>query len=184
MKRIIFLVIALLATSCSMLPPQVPTTIKERLAVGSTLKLNQSLQIPEDRLYIYIQNGRVMPIKNFNTVDVYSPYCMLYLKEETRQPHTVMPDKFTITKIIEWEGYYSLRNRYQISRLVKVATERDAGIDIIMYATILSLHSDKQPDIKQMVCGHWDEQSIVEPLTLEQLKTALGSLMTIEAKGR
>jgi len=42
------------------------------------------------------------------------------------------------------------------------------------------LHSDRQPAVKELVCGHWDEQGIVEPLTLTEMKTALGDLMTID----
>lgn len=192
MKKIIFLMVTLLMTSCGMLPPHVPVTIKERLAVGSILKLNRAIEIPQDRSFIYIANGKVAPIKNFNTVDIYSPYCMFYLKDEVSQVHTINPDRFKVTKITEWEGYYSsgdlLKYAYASNQytglvktgLVKAGLERENNMDIIMYATILRLHSSMQPEVKEIVCGHWEEKSLVEPLTLDELKSALGDLITIE----
>lgn len=194
MRIVTFLLVILLTTSCSMLSPQVAVTIKERLAVGSVLKLNQSIEIPQERSFVYIAKGKVAPFKNFNTVDIYSPYCMLYLNHENRQPHTIMPDQFEIIKITEWDGYKSHRSLYKYARLnalpagmikTRLATRSlniRSGTDIIMYATILRLHSSKQPEVKEIVCGHWDEKSLVEHLTLGELKTALGDLITIEAK--
>lgn len=176
-----------------MLPTSVPVTIKERLPVGSILNLTltQPLDIPINRSFIYIANGKVALLKNFNTVDVYEPYCMFRLHKEVTQAHLVLPDQFEVTKIIEWEGYYSINDyrkfAHKIIRsggLIKAGfvNDNESGSNIIRYATILSLYSNKQPDVKELVCGHWDEQSLVEPLTLEEMKTALGSLITIGSK--
>jgi len=195
MRRVFVLILAFIISGCSSLPQVVPVTIKEGLAVGSSINLNQSIVIPKDRSFIYIANGQVAPLKNFNTVDIYSPYCMFYLKHEAKQPHTIRPGKFEVIKITEWEGYYSLRRLLKYTQLNvqpvglvktrfnKAGSNRDGGFEIIMHATILRLHSSTQPEVKEMVCGHWDEQSLVEPLTLDGLKSALGKLMTIEANG-
>lgn len=194
MKTAIFLIVTLLTASCSIVPPKVPATIKERLPVGSILKLNQSVIIPKDRSFIYIANGKVAPLKNYNTVDIYSPYCMFYINNETSQSHTIMPDRFEITKITEWEGYKSHRSVYKYAsvntqpagliktRLASRSLSIRGGMDITMYATILRLHSSKQPEVKEMVCGRWDDPTEVTHLTLDELKIALGDLMTIKVK--
>lgn len=195
MRRVFVLILTFIISGCSSLPQTVPVTIKEGLAVGAHINLNQSIVIPKDRSFIYIANGKVAPLKNFNTVDIYSPYCMFYLKHEAKQPHTIKPGKFEVTKITEWEGYYSLGSLLKYTQLNiqpaglvktgfnKAGSNLDSGFEIIMHATILRLHSSAQPEVKEMVCGHWDEQSRVEPLTLDGLKSALGKLMTIEARG-
>ena len=195
MKRVIFILIALLTTSCSMWPTLVvPITIKERVAVGSIIKLNQEIEIPQGRSFIYIQNGNIAPIQNYNAVDIYTPYCMLYINHEARKPHIIKPDRFEITKVIEWEGYQSKRSLYEYAKvnsqpggLIKTSLASRSlniggGLDSTMYATILSLRSAKQPKVKQMVCGRWDDPTVVTHLTFGELKSALGDLMTIEAK--
>lgn len=179
----------LLTTSCSSSLIQQPVTIKELLPVGSTLRLTQTLTIPKDRSSIYIAFGKVAPLKNFNTVDIYEPYCMFRLHDEVPDARQVLADQFKITKIVEWEGYYSRldyrnvtsrHNRESGFRKVATMNASDGGPSIMMHATVIGLHSNKQPEVKEIVCGHWDEQSLVEPLTLEQMKTALGDLFAIE----
>lgn len=189
MKKMIISVMILLTTSCSSSLIQHPVTIKELLPVGSTLRLTQALTIPKDRSSIYIAFGKVAPLKNFNTVDIYEPYCMLRLHDEVPDARQVLADQFKITKIVEWEGYYSRldyrnvtsrHNRESGFRKVATMNASDGGPSIMMHATVIGLHSNKQPEVKEIVCGHWDEQSLVEPLTLEQMKTALGDLFIIE----
>jgi len=58
----------------------------------------------------------------------------------------------------------------------------DAAPGIVMYATIISLFSEKQAGVKKIVCGHWDEPHLVEPLTLKELITALGDLIIVNKK--
>lgn len=189
MKKIIISVMILLTTSCSSLLTQQPVTVKELLPVGSALRLTQALTIPKDHSSIYIAFGKVAPRKNFNTVDIYEPYCMLRLHNEAPDAHQVLADQFKITKIVEWEGYYSRLNyrnvasrNNQAGGFLKVGAMNHSSswAGIIMHATVIGLRSEKQPSVKEIVCGHWDEQSLVEPLTLEQMKTALGDLFIIE----
>lgn len=191
MKKVILLILVLFTASCNLSRYHTPVTIKELLPVGSTLQLTQTLEIPEDRLFIYIANGKVMPLKNYNTVDIYQPYCMFRLYKAAAQPRQVMPDQFEITKIVEWEAYYGDLNTQKFTNAVsnkgefiKVSAVNydDGGSRTVMYATIMSVRSEKQPEVKELVCGHWDDQAIVEPLTLQELKTALGNLIRIAIK--
>jgi len=183
MNKIVALLLVLLTSFSNLSLAYEPVTIKNLLPVGSTLHLTQALEIPKDRLYIYISHGKVAPIKNYNTVDIYQPYCMFYLYEETSQARQILPDQFKITKVVEWEGYYSRLNSpyLRVSGLnkMRMVIDDDEGSSTIMHATILSLRSDKQPEVKQLVCGHWDDQTLVEPLTLEEMKSALGDLILI-----
>jgi len=106
MKKKAAVLFFFLTSSCSVLTVQEPFTIKKFLPVGSTLQLTKPLDIPASRSYIYIANGKVAPLKNFNTVDIYEPYCMFGYAQESAQPRQILPDNFEITKIVEWDGYY------------------------------------------------------------------------------
>lgn len=193
MNKVALLLLALISTSCNLSLQHKPVTIKELLPVGSILRLTQTLVIPADRSFIYIAHGKVAPLKNYNTVNIYEPYCMFRLQKEAPMVRKVLADKFEVTKVVEWNRYYGsldnnnlVRNNNRAGKLLKVGTSInfDSGIDIVMYATILRLHSDQQSEVKELVCGHWDEYSIVEPLTLEEMQSALGDLIIIESNAK
>lgn len=189
MNKVMLLLLFLLTSSCNISLTYKPETIKELLPVGSTLRLTQVLEIPANRSMIYIAHGKVAPLKNINTVDIYQPYCMFYLDKESSQVRQVVPDTFDVTKVVEWEDYHGSNGQIKLASLDLAQNgvygifsdhRDDGGPDIIMYATILSIRSDKQPEVKELVCGHWDDQGIVEPLTLKEMKSALGDLIVIE----
>ncbi|MCW8988626.1 MAG: hypothetical protein OQK75_13255 [Gammaproteobacteria bacterium] len=191
MKKLILLIFVILTSSCSLVPTQRPVTIKELLPVGSILNLTQTLVIPKDRSFIYIANGKVAPLKNYNTVDIYEPYCTFHLRSETKRAQQIEPDQFEVTKITEWEGYHGFNGYMRFASknirtggLIKTSfvNDNNGGPSIVMYATILRLQSNKQPDVKELVCGRWEQQSLAEPLTLEEMKTALGDLIIISNK--
>ena len=189
MKNFILLISISLIVSCNIQPAKEIISIKDRLQVGSSLHLTQELLIPKGRMFIYIANGKVIPIKGYNTFDFYKPYCMFYLQRESSQDITIFPDTFEVTDVLEWEGYYSqsssvfknTKNNVSSSgRLIKV----DDGRGEIMYATILSLFSEKQAEVKKLVCGHWDDHYRIEPLSFEQLKTLLGKIIEIDVANK
>lgn len=192
MKKLTLFLLIFSLPACSLLTPKNPTTIKQLLPVGSTLRLTQALVIPPDHSYVYIAYGEVVPLRPINSVDIYYPYCMFRLDKVSSQARKVEPDTFTVTKIVEFEDYYGQRDGIQYTGDHRVSYRGDvrisgsvgiddgAGPSLIMYATIMSLHSERQPEVKELVCGHWDDQGTVEPLTLEEMKQALGDVIVIE----
>lgn len=188
MNKIIVFILVLSIASCSIPQVQNPMNIKALLTVGSTLRLTQKLLIPKDRSFIYIANGKIAPLKNYNTVDIYEPYCMFYLDKEESYQQKVLPDEFEITNIIEIERDFAKLNVMKAvgtfaktSEIIKTGAVGgdDGGPSIVMYATIINLYSDKQHNVKKLVCGHWNDQYESEPLTLEEMKYALGDLILI-----
>lgn len=192
MKRILLSLLFLSICSCTLMTPKNPVTIKHLLPIGAKLKLTQALIIPPDHSYVYIAYGAVVPFKPFNTVDIYRPYCMFRLQTVSNKSRQVEPDTFTVTRIVEIEDYSGLRYHRQNPAMLPVSYKGDlrihgglgidggAGPSLIMYATVISLQSERQPEVKELVCGHWEDQGTVEPLTLEEMKQALGDLIVIE----
>jgi hypothetical protein len=173
-----------------------PVSVRALVPVGSKLTLKQPLEIPEERSSIWIYRGKVEIYKN---VDVYYPHCQFRMQKVSKSRRVVQPDSFVITKINEWEDYtYSDHIRVagldvvdaRISGSVGIgvgggavavgAGVGDGGPSLIKYATILSLKSGKQPQVKEMVCLHWGDRGMIEALTLEETRGALGSLFSIE----
>lgn len=187
MNKILTLLVVLLTSSCSLPLDYKRVTVKELLPIGSMLHLTQKIDIPADRSFIYIAHGKVAPLKNYNTVDIYQPYCTFHLYDESSQARKIIPDQFEVTKIVEWQRDFgrldNKKNAYatnRAGRFIKTTIAGDGGPSIVMYATILSLRSTKQPEVKEIVCGHWNDPAEVEPLTLQEMKSALGELITID----
>lgn len=187
MNKILTLLVVLLTSSCSLPLDYKHVTVKELLPIGSMLHLTQKIDIQADRSFIYIAHGKVAPLKNYNTVDIYQPYCTFHLYDESSEARTIIPDQFEVTKIVEWERDFgrleNKNNAYATNhagRSIKTSMAGDGGPSIVMYATILSLRSTKQPEVKELVCGHWNDPGEVEPLTLQEMKSALGELITIK----
>ena len=188
MKKIIILLSYLLISACNV-PVNTPLiSVKNTLPVGSILKLTQTIVIPANRSYMYIANGEVKKLKNYNTVDIYQPYCTIHLHKEHSQARKISPDYFKVTKIEEWERDFGsiLNNNNRFvkhfrSRFIKTNMSDDQGPSIVMHATILTLHSSTQPNVKELVCGHWNDPHEIEPLTLKEMKSALGKLIIINA---
>ena len=187
MKKIIVMLSLLLTSGCSM-PVNIPlASIKNTLPIGSVLQLTQTIVIPADRSYMYIANGELKKLKNYNTVNIYYPYCTIHLHNDSEKSRQIMPGHFEVTKIEEWEREYgSLFNKNKTfvqrsgGRFIKTSMSDGGGPSIVMHATIISLRSINQPEVKELVCGHWNDPSELEALTLNEMKSALGELIIIK----
>lgn len=187
MKKTILLVIFLFASACNVPVHSPLESIKDNLPVGSILQLTRTIIIPADRSYMYIANGEVKKLKNYNTVNIYQPYCTIHLYKESTLTRKIEPDFFEVTNILEYErnygrlfDYKNNMTEYHNGRFIKISKHDGGGPSIVMYATILSLRSTKQPEVKELVCGHWNDPAEIEPLTLKEMKSALGDLMVIK----
>lgn len=162
-----------------------------RIPVGSTLMLNQTLTIPADRSTIYIFRGKVV---TYNDVDIYYPHCQLRMKKISNKQRTVSPDSFLITKINDWEDYHaSGSSNVRITFGVGIGTRIGSsghvaigfglgggGPSIIKYATIISLQSDSQPEVKDIICAHWGDSGDIEAVTIKETRVAMGDIFTLK----
>lgn len=188
MKKSIVLLSLLLTTSCSITVNTPLLSIKDRLPVGSTLQLTQTIIMPADRSFMYIANGEVKKLKNYNTVDSYQPYCTIHLHKVSSEAREIKPDDFQVTKIVEWERDFGriFNNKNKLAKrdhggFIKTSMNDNAAPSTVMYATIMSLRSTKQPEIEELVCGYWDDHWKDKFLTLKEMKSALGGLIIIKS---
>lgn len=197
MKRIAVIVVSMMIVTACQTTDYMgdETSYRYRIPVGSTLTLNQPLTIPADRRSIYIFRGKVVTYKN---VDIYYPHCRFKLKTVSNQARTVNPDNFTVTKINDWEDYqaqgplrFADAGIYTgtgadvgSGRVVVGAGSGGGGPSIINYATIISLKSDSQPDVQEIVCSHWGDRGefYFNALTIKETRDALGKIFTLSLK--
>ena len=164
-----------------------------RIPVGSTLTLNQTLTIPGDRSSIYVFRGEVVTYRN---VDIYYSHCQFKLKKISKEARKIKPDTFVVTKLVDWEDYQAGKMLHfadagiytgaNLSGRIVVGAGGDGGPSIKKYATIISLQSNAQPQVKEMVCAYWGSEGDFdfEPLTISQTRKTLGNIFTLNIKSQ
>lgn len=166
MKSLFFLVLATITLGCA------TATSYSDIHVNDRIELNQNLTIQPNDARISIQYGKVVSHEHFES---YYPHCWFVSwlrKEESQQ---INKDIFTITKV------------RQITSVVKFTTggypfsvlSSSAGISAMEYSTEMDIHSAKQPDVKKLICSHWEDPFDASHLTLQSIQKTLGDIATI-----
>ena len=145
-------------------------------APTAKLVLNQDLTIPANTTGIFIQGGTVVTASGR---DQYHPNCRLIVRDLKSTPQVVKTDQFDITHIKFNEDYVSTASpRYATAGgLIQLASGGPSPQD---YATLFYLTSSKQPNVTKLVCAHWEDPTLANHLTPEQIRTTLGDIMTLK----
>jgi hypothetical protein len=146
--------------------------------VGSTLKLNQPVDIHAHRARAYIQGGRVL---SFPEVKLYYPHCTLEIRTLKDTVQTVQPGTFTIRKVVQnLNDGVSSGQRQLAHGGIRLVSGSDGGLPILMYATHLYLYSGEQPDVLRLTCQQMNEtNSRAVHVTIREMRTTLGSLINL-----
>jgi len=148
------------------------------IPTGSTVVLKQTLKIPANTARVYIQYGE--PLKE---VDQYEAHCWYYSWKVLDTPQFVHADTFTITSVQHSEEVVSLDVPIQLASLsIAHLQPAFASATAIEYKTIITIHSQKQPDIRQLICNHWEDPSDARHLTFAEISSVLGDITTIKLK--
>ncbi len=152
---------------------------------GSRLVLNRAITVPENDVGVYIQNGEVA--RSFWGVKSHYPHCALDLRRRLDTAQTVQPDEFTITRVTQ-ETVYSVHADFtRLARLpfVHVAdTDQGDGASYEIYATIMTLRSERQPDVLRLTCAQWQYPPLQRHVTINEMRKTLGDLFTLRLAGK
>lgn len=181
MRYVAVLVLVLVISACQTTAYQGDETSPFYLVpVGSRLVLNRALTVPANDAGVYIQNGEVA--RSFWGVKSHYPYCALDMRKRLVAAQTVQPDEFTITRVSQ-ETVYSVRADFtRLARLsfVHVAdTEQGDGASYQIYATVMTLHSERQPDVMRLTCAQWQYPPLQQHVTIAEMRKTLGDLFTL-----
>ena len=145
------------------------------IPIGSILSLNKKLHIPPGKTGVYIQAGQVMARTALNE---YLPNCRFEVNTLNNTEFTVVnEDEFEVYKVM-YESELVSSNTVMYASLDKTAYGVSAMADI--RTTEFYIKSEKQPDVLRLRCGHWEDPTDAFHLTYDQVKQALGDLVTIK----
>jgi len=170
-----------LLTACTSSPSVAVKSI-DMIPAGSQIIVNKKLKIEANNGRVYIQAGKII---EHNKKDQYKPHCWILSWKVLDVPQFIDTDTFSVTASRRLE---ELVLRTTPIKLAANTSDKDliilslASITAIEQKTILDIHSDKQPDIRQLTCSYWDDPVGASPLTLTQIQDALGDIILIRNK--
>ena len=151
---------------------------------GAKLVLHQRLIIKPDTAALYIQQGKLTGGKHSR----FDPYCKIRVRNVMDTMRTIYPDTFTVTRsgrhtelVAGLSGLYIPLdvNLFRPTLAFSVSSS-DAPSDITE-TVIMSLSSPKQPNVLNLVCGGVeDHPANAEPPTFQEIKSALGNIMSFK----
>ncbi|MBX2868761.1 MAG: hypothetical protein KTR18_08800 [Acidiferrobacterales bacterium] len=144
-------------------------------SAGDTVVLNQEVRIGAGSR-VYIQGGEAKPRKDVHEA---RPYCYISLYRSSaviETPVTVAADKFTVSKT---SNYYELvqssADPFQVAS--RSFFQEDSEKTLI---TRIRISSTTQPEVVGLHCGIWAVAGERNHVSLAEIKSALGDLISLE----
>jgi hypothetical protein len=147
-------IFTLLLAGCQTTATTDVNSIWFKIRPGSTLVLNQPVEIPAGEAHIDLQNGQLS-----GGVDEYTVNCTFEI--ENLGPHTVTPDSFAITDASDSQEWVSQP-------------------DIMRFYKELRLKSDRQPEVLKLVCQDWAGPLQGRPVSVGEIENAVGAYFTFK----
>ena len=172
------LVLFLLINLMGCQSPTVSETSSARdVTAGSILTLHQRLVIEPNSARVYLQHGKIM---SANEVSRFYPNCWFEVNTLSDKQQFIAPGNFRVNGIKYYRRPFGLGGIEQ-GILVAASTvarvfDRSREIEFI---TEMTLIPDMQSDIRRFMCKITAD-SLGRYLTLEDIRAALGSVVTIE----
>ena len=142
---------------------------------GSLLILNTAVEIPPNQASIYLQYGKVVREKD---IQVREANCKFEVRDVLPVAQTIQNDTFVIQRV-------QLQNQFVAYDRVIVASAMEAqfGSPVAeVYTTTYYLKSEKQPQVLYLTCQHWEVVGDGNHLSIEEIRQALGVMMTLDVK--
>lgn len=176
MYKIALLIIYLLLTlSCDQHAVKDEQSLAYSITVGSTLILNQEVNIGANLGRTFFQSGKITPEKDIN---IYYPHCSITVNTIRPQIYTILPTRFQIIKVINGEEYAQDNMLFADSNLIPVSD----GPIITGLVTYYYLQSADEPDVRTLECIQWDSLYENNFLTISETRESLGSIFTLQLK--
>jgi len=148
----------------------------------SRVVLTQQLTIAAEEVAVYTQDGRVLP---FAEVNKYHPHCKFELYTRRNATRTVAPDEFVVTRALQEETASAAAGALRYARLrLAVIGDEPGGAPLRSFTTRMYLHSDKQPDVYRLSCAQWGYPPFDRHVTIEEIRRALGGVITLQVATR
>ncbi|HYN77079.1 MAG TPA: hypothetical protein VES73_04715 [Lamprocystis sp. (in: g-proteobacteria)] len=149
---------------------------------GSTLTLNRSVQIPQDRARVFFLSGQVRPAGANN-----GPSCGLEVRRIAREgAQTIQPQTFKITRVQnEWTQVALLQRAAPVRFQLAQATDGGSGGTAMIQEGYHLWLSGADANVMRLTClGMLDDMWRARAITVAEIRAALGSVATLEIAGK
>lgn len=144
---------------------------------GSKITLHQPIKVLADRAGLYIQNGE----NKGGAHSRFEPFCYIRFLNVKQNPRTIQADTFVVkssrieTRLVASNKPVLTPYRHIVYRLV------DNSPSDILEVVTMRIHSAKQPEVYLLECGGVeDHPANVEPPTINEIRQAMGSIMSLQ----
>lgn len=156
---------------------------------GTQLALNERLSFEPGQLSVYIQNGRVMSMRD---VQHYDPFCKFELRNQSDTARTIAPAEMVVTRTLQYrqDGTFSRLEGTQVAGLSLAVIaqagggEPEGGPPLWSFVTRMDVRSDQQPEIFRMNCLRWAYPGMPEHVTIAEIRRTLSPLFTLRVPGQ
>ena len=141
---------------------------------ASIVQVNQTLEIPDRKARVYIQNGAVTAKREVDPWEVYCSVLMQNLHARGEPKLTVSPGQFEIIRERKYEDPFAYPGTFVASR------------DMLFYPPVINsriemrLNSTEQPGVRALICNKQVEEHIRQFPTLTEIRKTLGNLIEIK----
>jgi len=143
-----------------------------------TVELHRDILIASERTRAFFQNGTQVP-----RINEFKPFCQLELNRLQEQPQMVRPDSFIITQVGGKTEQVVAINGILLASLDNTIAHlggSDTGPQRVTEILYFRLHSDRQPDVRELACGGaFDSPGNARAPTVQEIAGALGENATL-----
>jgi hypothetical protein len=169
----------LLLTGCGPLQVRDDATGAYATARGGMFELHKEITLRAGRTRAYLQDGAVAA-----GVNEFRPHCQFEINTLSESPQTVRTDSFVIVRTTTRTDQVVQAAPLLLAALGDIAHRPfdhfDGGDTRRMYAYVFYLHSDRQPDVRALICaGAFDSPWLAELPTLGEIAQSLGDYGTL-----
>lgn len=150
---------------------------------GARVILQKTVNVQAGQNEIYFQNGDTMP---WYKVDIYLPYCALRISSKINAAQVIQPDEFTVTKSYQ-ETFFQQVLAPDAGPVVRPAAfigmvdlDQGGNMEYQVVADVMKLSSERQPNVRALLCTDWGVPQNESHITLEKMRRALGNAITID----
>ena len=139
--------------------------------------LHRSIEVPSGQGAAYLQDGKLLPWYHVNQ---YGPYCALALQAPRDVAQRVGADDFVVRKVSQ-RSLFTLASAQAGALRHAAARNRDGdGMTYEVLATVIDLHSERQPEVRALTCASWCLPQGLTCSTVQDIRRALGGYFTLQ----
>ncbi|MFN2339239.1 MAG: hypothetical protein ABR544_09745 [Gammaproteobacteria bacterium] len=172
---------------CLLFPLQACTSLTIRDAATNayvpiqtgSFELHQEVSFPSERTRIFFQDGTIV-----TAINEFKPHCQLEINPLRETVQQVRPDRFEIIRVSTRTDQVVMTQPVQLAAVRMGGSmlfgKSDGGVSRHMQVYLFRLHSERQPQVRQLNCGGaFDDPGLAEWPTLQDIARALGDYATL-----